>query len=148
MPFYIFYSSKFFLNILLKANYFIIISIKYIILFIFNFISFILPKFWDRRIFFWKLFLWLFEAGDRLMVQAFAFSLWYWGGLRGLPPKIFFFRFFSFCIYCYAFYRFIFFFFWFFFVVLPKLDAMLLSESVSPNNDSKSININKEISHK
>ena len=35
-----------------------------------------------------------------------------------------------------------------FFVALPKLDAMLLSESVSTNNDSKSININKEISHK
>ena len=36
----------------------------------------------------------------------------------------------------------------FFFVVLPKLDAMVLSESVSADNDSKSININKEISHK
>ena len=36
----------------------------------------------------------------------------------------------------------------FFFVVLPKLDAMVLSESVSAGIDSKSININKEISHK
>ena len=31
---------------------------------------------------------------------------------------------------------------------MPKLDAMLLSESFSPNNDSKSINIKKEIRHK
>lgn len=36
----------------------------------------------------------------------------------------------------------------FYFVVLPKLDAMLLSESISAGIDSKSININKEISHK
>ena len=126
MPFYIFYSSKFFLNILLKANFFIIISIKYIIPIIFNSISFILPKFWDRRIFFWKLFLWLFEAGDRLMVHAFAFSLWYWGGLRGLPPKIFFFSF-SFFVFIVMLFKDLFLSFsfsGFFFVVLPKLDAM------------------------
>ena len=61
----------------------------------------------------------------------------------GHPPKFFFFGFSFFAFIVMLFIDLSFSFSGLFFVVLPKLDGMLLSESVSTNNSSKSINIYK-----